>query len=262
MTGSGKGCRVRCGTLSEALSYPGLSCLAQVPGVYCIFVYGRRRNRFSAAEKTSAAEQVEEEVEQAHTDAPALLIGHGRLIGGLPCLIPAAAGLQPAEQVPVGVIIRFHLAGCLLLGVHIPAQTDVGQCHIIIPQGVMLLDIVKDIQSLIIVAVIDIIGSGLHAHRPFIIGAAGIAGAVLAVTGVIESAAEGLVEELGKIIVSISAVLAAISAAVTGIAAAAAIAAGGGIGVLPFVDDLLVSGLHLFEHFLRLLFIGVVNIGG
>ena len=153
------------------------------------------------AAKTSSAEQIEEEVEQAHTDAPALLIGHGRLIGGLPCLIPAAAGLQPAEQVPVGVIIRFHLAGCLrvLQGVYIPAQTDVGQCHIVIPQGVMLLDVVKDIQSLIIVAAIDIIGSGLHAHRPFIIGTAGIAGAVLAVTGVIEGAAEGLVEELGKI---------------------------------------------------------------
>ena len=125
----------------------------------------------------------------------------------------------------------------------------------------MVLDVVKDIQSLIIVAVIDIIGSGLHADRPFIIGPAGIAGAVLAVTGVIEGAAKGLVEELGKIIISISTVLAAISTAVTGIAAAAAIAAGGSVGVLPFVDDLLVSGLHLFEHFLRLLFIGVVNIG-
>ena len=137
---------------------------------------------------------------------------------------------------------------------HIVADAVIGDRGIVIPLRTAVLNTVQYIQRFCVMSAVQIVCGCLQADRIFILPLR-----LPRVLPVVAGSSENVIPEISE-----TAVTSCISVSVTSGAAAAAVTAAcprRGIRMLPFVHNLLVSGLYLFEFFLGLRLVRIVNIG-
>ena len=69
----------------------------------------------SATKAASAAAEIECGIQKAQPQTPVGGTGGEGLVGVLPGLIPAAAGVEPMHQLLIGLVGGLHLRSCLRL---------------------------------------------------------------------------------------------------------------------------------------------------
>ena len=135
---------------------------------------------------------------------------------------------------------------------HIVADAVIGDRGIVIPLRTAVLNTVQYIQRFCIMSAVQIVCGCLQADRIFILPLR-----LPRVLPVVAGSSENVIPEISE-----TAVTSCIAVSVTsGAAAVTATCAGRSVRMLTLIHDLLVSGLYLFEFFLCLRLVRIVNIG-
>ena len=134
---------------------------------------------------------------------------------------------------------------------HVVSQTGICYGTVVIPLGRVVANAGKHIQSLFKMTALNIIPRCIHMHGIFIISRVGLGSSVALSAKTKPSEKVSEISKAAEILISAS-----ISAAIR----TASIGAASGCSPLPFVHDLLVRLLNLFEFFLRLILIRIVHV--